>query len=51
MNIETDVDTFLAGEADRLRVVAFTPRLPSWKVWRGDLMPFAGTCASNARCW
>ncbi|MBI4563724.1 MAG: hypothetical protein HY716_03400 [Planctomycetes bacterium] len=26
MNIETDVDTFLAGEADRLRVVAFALR-------------------------
>ncbi|MBI4566756.1 MAG: hypothetical protein HY716_18935 [Planctomycetes bacterium] len=26
MEIETDVDTFLAGEADRLRVVAFALR-------------------------
>ncbi|MBI4564769.1 MAG: hypothetical protein HY716_08785 [Planctomycetes bacterium] len=28
MEFETDVDTFLAGEADRLRVVAFALRLP-----------------------
>ncbi|MBI4565649.1 MAG: hypothetical protein HY716_13225 [Planctomycetes bacterium] len=26
MDIETDVDTFLAGEADRMRVVAFAMR-------------------------
>ncbi|MBI4563950.1 MAG: hypothetical protein HY716_04555 [Planctomycetes bacterium] len=26
MDIETDVDTFLAGEADRLRVIAFALR-------------------------
>ncbi|MBI2970655.1 MAG: hypothetical protein HY716_16290 [Planctomycetes bacterium] len=37
MNVETDVDMFLAGEADRLRVVAFAHRGLAGDMGRGGL--------------